>query len=198
VAQRAYPVPRTYVALARFAPDKALAIAETEGDPRFAVYRHYARGEALLTKGDIAGALAEAKAIGAVKGVNGEPEPKLARWVIEGRVAEMTGQPKRAAQIFLKAAKLQEKTLKDSWDPPAWWYPVRRSAAAAYLKAGDFAKAEAEATGSLKTWKHDPLALWVLGKAEQGLGKAAEGAAHLEDARKIWRGDFDSITVEAI
>jgi len=197
--QRGYPVSTTYVALARYAPDRALAISEPgKGDTALGVYRHYARGEALLTKGDTRGALAEARAVMKVKGANKEPEAKIARQVLEGRVAMMTGDPRKAAQIFLKAAKLQEKELKDSWDPPAWWYPVRRSAAAAYLKAGNFARAEAEAKASLAAWKHDPLALWVLGKAEQGLGKAAEGQGHLDEARKIWRGDFASITVDAI
>jgi hypothetical protein len=83
-------------------------------------------------------------------------------------------------------------------DPPEWWYPVRRSSAAAHLKAGNFAKAESEARKSLAAWKHDPLALWVLGRAEQGLGRTGEGAAHLDEARRIWRGDFESITVDAI
>ncbi|HEY7800492.1 MAG TPA: hypothetical protein VIA80_17125, partial [Hyphomonadaceae bacterium] len=70
--------------------------------------------------------------------------------------------------------------------------------AAAYLKAGDFARAEAEADRSLAVWKHDPMALWVKGRAQAGAGKASEAEATLAEARRLWRGDFGSITVDAI
>ena len=83
-------------------------------------------------------------------------------------------------------------------DPPAWWYPVRRSVAAVHLRNGDFARAESEALASLKAWKHDPLALWVLGKAQEGQGRPEDAAATLDRARTLWRGDFASITAEAI
>ena len=75
---------------------------------------------------------------------------------------------KKAAKLFDNAAQVQETRLSEYWDPPNWWYPVRRSVAAAYLKAGDFARAEAEADKSLAIWKHDPMALWVKGKAQAG------------------------------
>jgi tetratricopeptide (TPR) repeat protein len=192
-----YAVPRTYVALARYAPDKALEIPETKSQPGFLSYRAYARGEALLLKGDVAGAQAELKAMTKIKGLGGSAEPIIARGVLEGRIAMAEGNPKKAAKLFENAAKIQEARLKDSWDPPGWWYPVRRSVAAAYLKAGDFAKAEAEADKSLKAWKHDPLALWVKGKAQQGAGNA-QAEATMSEARKLWHGDFESITADAI
>jgi Flp pilus assembly protein TadD len=103
-----------------------------------------------------------------------------------------------ALDRFSKGAALQDKEFGAWMDPPTWWYPVRRSIAAAWLKAGDFAKAESEATASLKLWKHDPLALWVLGRAQLAQGRAAEGEKTLGEAQKLWRGDFDSISVEAI
>jgi tetratricopeptide (TPR) repeat protein len=192
-------VPRSWVALARYAPERALALPVIEGDPAFAAYRAYARGEALLLKGDAAGARLELKALRKVKAPAGdEAELTIAKRVLEARIAMAEGDTRKATKLFDRAAKLQEAELNDWMDPPAWWYPVRRSVAAAYLKVGDFAKAEAEARKSLSAWKHDPLALWVLGKAEQGLGRTAEGAAHLDEARKIWRGNFESITEDAI
>jgi tetratricopeptide (TPR) repeat protein len=208
-AEKAYPaslsakarsgvVPRSWVALARYAPERALALPVIDGDPAFAAYRAYARGEALLLKGDAAGARVELKALRKVKAPDARAELTVAQRVLEARIAMAEGDTKKAAKLFDRAAKLQEAELNEWMDPPDWWYPVRRSVAAAHLKAGDFAKAEAEARKSLAAWKHDPLALWVLGKAEQGLGRDAEGAAHLDEARKIWRGDFTSITVDAI
>jgi hypothetical protein len=198
VRARAYPVPRTWVALARYAPDRALNVPEIKGDPRFAIYRAYARGEAMLLKGDAAGARGEVKALKQVKGAGGNAELNIARGVLEARIAMAEGDAAKAAKLFDNAARVQETRLSDYWDPPNWWYPVRRSVAAAYLKAGDFARAEAEADRSLASWKHDPMALWVKGKAQIGAGKAAEGEATLAEARKLWLGDFGSITADAI
>lgn len=197
-ASRGNPVPRTYVALARYAPDKAMALPDLAGNPKFGVYRHYARGEVLLQRGDVRAARAEARAISDVKGADDVSEALVARRVIEGRAAMADGRPEAAARLFDEAASFQEGNLDTYMDPPVWWYPVRRSVAAAYLKAGDNTRAEAAARKSLATWKRDPLALWVLAKAEAGAGKTADAAAHMAEARKLWRGDFDSITVDGI
>ncbi|MDP3492831.1 MAG: hypothetical protein Q8R82_06925 [Hyphomonadaceae bacterium] len=191
------PTPRTYVALARYAPDKMLALKPSSRDEDyFRAYHAYGRGEALLQKGDAAGARAE---LGKLRKVSADdPEAQVAIAVLEGRLAMAEGNPRVAIASFSKGAALQEKEFGGWMDPPDWWYPVRRSLAAAYLKAGDYAKAEAEALASLKEWKHDPLALWVLGRAQYGLGQAKAGAASLRESRTLWRGDFDSITMEAI
>ncbi|RYZ00428.1 MAG: hypothetical protein EON61_17605 [Alphaproteobacteria bacterium] len=197
--QRFDPTPRTYVALARYAPDLMLALPlSSRTDNEFGVYRAYGRGEALLQKGDAAGARTELGKLRKISGKDKDPEGGVALAVLEGRLAMAEGNTRAATKAFKKGAELQEKEFGDWMDPPTWWYPVRRSLAAANLKAGDFAKAEGEAVASLKSWKHDALALWVLGKAQIGQGKLAEGEASLAEARKLWRGDFSSITVEAI
>ena len=195
---RGNPVPRTYVALARYAPDRAMALVELKGDAKFGIYRHYARGEVLLQRGDVLGARTEARAISGVEGAGKAPDAVIARKVIEARIAMVDGRPGAAVRLYGEAANLQDSKLERYMDPPAWWYPVRRSVAAAYLKAGDNGRAEAAALKSLSVWKHDPLALWVLAKAEAGLGKAADSAAHMAEARQLWRGDFDSITLDGI
>ena len=195
--QRFDPTPRTYVALARYAPDQMLALPESaRDDDAFRAYRAYGRGEALLQKGDAAGARIEASKLRKV--IKDDPEGQIALFVLEGRLAMSEGNTGAALDRFSKGAALQDKEFGAWMDPPTWWYPVRRSIAAAWLKAGDFAKAESEATASLKLWKHDPLALWVLGRAQLAQGRAAEGEKTLAEARKLWRGDFDSISVEAI
>lgn len=195
--QRFDPTPRTYVALARYAPDKMLALpASSRNEDEFKAYQAYGRGEAMLQKGDAAGARVE---LGKLRKVAGkDPEGRVALAVLEGRLAMAEGNTRAAANAFKKGSELQQKEFGDWMDPPTWWYPVQRSLAAAHLKAGDFAKAETEAAASLKSWKHDALALWVLGKAQLAQGKSAEGDASLAEARKLWRGDFASITVEAI
>jgi tetratricopeptide (TPR) repeat protein len=196
---RAYPVPRSWVALARYAPDKALALPKpTEKDGRFTSYWHYARGEALLVRGDVAAAKLEQQALAKTKDIAKGAEGQMMRDVLAGRIAMAEGRAADAARVFAGAAKRQEKDLTGYMDPPSWWYPVRRSVAAAYLKAGDFKRAEAEAEASLKGWKNDPLALWVLGNAQLGLGHLGQGEATIGEARDRCHGDFDSITVDAI
>lgn len=199
MAQRSYPVARTYVALGRHAPDRALAIPESaEADARMSVYRHYARGEALIIKGDLRAAAAEARAISKVSMEGRTTEQALARAVIDGRIAMAKGRYAKAAKLFGEAAELQEAELAESWDPPLWWYPVRRSHAAAKLLEGDYAAAEAEAVSALHDWADDPLSIWVAGQAMRAQGKVREGDAMLAKARGLWYGDFDSISAEAI
>ena len=77
----------------------------------------------------------------------------------------LAGNPQKAARVFDKAARQQEKAFADSFDPPPWWYPIRRSVAAAKLKAGDAKAAQAEAEASLTGWPDDPLALLVLSES---------------------------------
>jgi tetratricopeptide (TPR) repeat protein len=198
VAQRSGVTPRTYVALARHAPDRMLAVAPVAGNIRFGVYRAYGRGEAFLSKGDIAAARIERVALDKVHGAKSDPEAIVARSVLSGRIAMAAGDGRSAARFFEAGARSQDKLLQGFMDPPRWWYPVRRSVAAAWLQAGDYRKAEAEATKSLASWKNDPLALWVLGKAQLAQGHTGAGEATMAKARELWLGDFDSITVEAI
>ena len=144
-ARRFDPTPRTYVALARYAPDKMLALpVSPRDDDEYRVYHAYARGEALLQKGDAAGARVEVSKLR--KAAGDDAEGKIALAVLEGRLAMTEGNIGAALDRFNAGAKLQDDEFGGWMDPPTWWYPVRRSLAAAYLKAGDFAKAEAEAS----------------------------------------------------
>jgi predicted Zn-dependent protease len=73
-------------------------------------------------------------------------------------------------------------------DPPPWWFPERRSLAAALLAAGRPAEAVVEARKALAGWPHDPLSLQVLGEAETAAGDTAAGERDLAEARQTWRG----------
>ena len=185
--RRSTALGRSYVAYGRFAPDKALAIPEGAADSAFMkMMRHYARGEALAAKGDAAGVLAEAASIrSAPSGDNGA----IAAAVLEGRAAMLNGDPSRAAKAFETAVTTQERVYASSFDPPPWWYPVRRSLAAADLKAGRADEASKNAEQSLKIWPGDPLTLQVLAQAEEKLGQAAEARAHRAQAERAWRGN---------
>ena len=75
------------------------------------------------------------------------------------------------------------------FDPPPWWYPVRRSLAAAHLKAGRKGEAAKTARASLAEWPHDGLALRVLAEAT---GKRAPRV----EARKVWLGDLKAVPLD--
>jgi hypothetical protein len=75
---------------------------------------------------------------------------------------------------------------------------VRRSIAAAELKAGHYAQAAAEARHSLKDWPQDALALKVLAEAEDRQKEAAASAGHLAEARRAWRGDLSKVPLDLI
>jgi predicted Zn-dependent protease len=114
-------------------------------------------------------------------------QANLATRVLEGRIAMLEGRPADAARAFREAADAQDK---HDWgtDPPPWWYPVRRSLAAAELKLGRPADAAKEARASLKAWPQDGLALQVLAAAETAQGQTADAQRSEAERQKWWRG----------
>jgi hypothetical protein len=84
-------------------------------------------------------------------------------------------------------------------DPPPWWYYVRRSVAAARLKAGAYAEARSEAQASLAVWPDDALALLVLSRAEDKLGDKAGARRDLDEARKAWHGgNVETVSLDLV
>jgi len=193
---------RSLVALGRFDPERALAVPAGKNDPRLlAIYRHYARGEALAAKRDARGIRREAAAIAALRAGGAKPDDlggeseiaEIAEGVLRGRAAMLARKPAEAVAHFERAALAQEEAfpVPKNFDPPPWWYPVRRSLAAAYLKAGKPTEAAAAARASLTEWPHDALALRILAQADKA--KAAEYRA---EARKSWQGDLAKVPLD--
>jgi len=192
---------RSLVALGRYAPDRALAVAEDPNAPHLVgLYRHYARGEAYAAKRDAAGVRREAEAIGVLSGEatkSGETGnvtlARIMEGVLRGRAAMLAGRPREAALHYGRAAAEQEKAfpVPKNFDPPPWWYPVRRSVAAAYLKAGQPTEAARAARASLAEWPHDPLALRVLAEADR-----KDATANRDEARRVWRGDLAKVPLD--
>jgi tetratricopeptide (TPR) repeat protein len=199
-----YAIARTYVAYGRFDPDRALALPEpAKSDQYRQLMWRYARGEAFALKGDSKSVREESRrmvaGLGPTPNLTGLPTAQLqiGREVLDGRAAMIEGRPAAAAKLFEAAAAFQEKS---GWgfDPPPWWYPVRRSLAAALLKSGDADRAAKEARASLAAWPGDGLALWVLSQAEAGLGEAAAARDHLAEAKRAWRGDLGRMTLDLV
>ncbi|HEX3366662.1 hypothetical protein [Phenylobacterium sp.] len=199
---------RSLVAYGRYAPARALALPDNAADPRYVrLYRHYARGEAFATRGDAAGVQREAEALSALGAeaqkaseTGNADQAAIAADVLIGRAALLSHDPAKAAEAFGRAATRQEKAypFAKNFDPPPWWYPVRRSLAAADLAAGKPDDAVREARASLAAWPQDALALKVLSQAEAKQGHAADAARDMAEARKVWRGDLAKASLALI
>ena len=192
---------RGYYALGRYASQEEVAALKDPGEglPYLRVMWRYARGEAAARRGDVAGLKAETAAMASTPvsyAVFGDDAHRaqalaeIARLVLVGRTALLEHRPRDAVRAFQVAAGRQEKVLYDRNDPPAWWYPVRRSLAAAELAGGDSAGAVRQANAVLARTPDDPLTLWVLGRAERALGQMAEAGQALAKARSLWHGQL--------
>lgn len=188
-----------YFAQGRFASrEDVLALPDPGAERSYmrAMWR-YARGEAAARAGDAASVRRELAAVAIpaddVKSA-GSFAPQVAgmvdvaRLVLTGRAAMIEGKPAEAAEAFHSAAQIEDRTLGRLSDPPGWWYPVRRSYAAALLEADKPDEAAIQARQALKTWPADAVTLAVLARAEKKAGDNASADLHLAQARKAWRG----------
>jgi len=196
-----YAAAATWMAFGRFEdPEKLLAAPDTvAADPSLEALRHYARGEANLRLGRAAGVRTEAALVAAPAGAGDSNRAvviEIAHRTLLGEADLLDHHADAAITEFAAAADLQDKRLARSWDPPAWWYPVRRSLAAARLAKGDAAGAEREADAVLKVWKLDPVTLAIRADAEKALHQPTAAADALE-ARRLWHGGVGSLQAAA-
>ena len=184
-------------AFGRFAPPQAVldAPAPAAGAPLLAAMRHYARGEALLRLRRSDEARAEATALvtlpaNAADTARNAARVEVARLTLQGDADLIDHRFDDAAKVFDQAARTQETRLPPrDFDPPAWWFPVRRSLAAALLAKGDAAGAARETAAVLRIWKLDPVTLAIQAQAERRLGQGEAADRDEAAARGGWRGD---------
>lgn len=176
-------------------PAKVLAMAAPDAEHGFLrAMHHYGRGEALARKGDAAGVRAEALAIKPSGDKLLATQMTIAREVLLGRAAMIEGRYAEAGKHFRKAADRQETVFGDGGDPPIWWYPVRRSLAAALLAQGQVVPALGQARAVLVKWPDDPMTLSLAAQAEARLGRQDFAARDRATARAGW-GDGDPAAV---
>jgi len=173
----------------RFAAwDDVLAAPAPDADLLYAraVWR-YARGRALLGKGDVDGAAAEADALAALQREPGleamrffETQPAnslldIAALVLEGEISAARGQLAAATDSLSRAVALEDGLPYN--EPPFWFHPVRHSLGAVQLAAGDAAGAEATYRQDLAIMRDNGWALLGLSQALQAQGRSAEAQA---------------------
>jgi len=175
-------------------PGDTLALAQ-------AMWR-YSRGEAALRSGDLVSVRDELAHIriapGGLKSF-GDYAPRaqamvdVARLVLTGRMAMIEKHYGEAETAYRKAAKLQDDTLGFGGDPPAWWYPVRRSLAAALLADGNITAALAETHAVLLRWPYDPVSLRILADCESASGQSQDAQKERAYAQSNWTGDIGAL-----
>jgi len=183
-----------FVIMARYDPARMLSLPEPSADnPQTRALYHYARGEAFAALHDAAGLSREMPLV-----AGDGPVLTVAKSVLAGRLAMLEGHYADAARAFETAATQQDTLLVSSMDPPRWWYPIRRSAAAALLLDGQFAGAADAAEASLAAWPGDPLALLVLSRAEDRLGRMAQARHDEAAAIGSWEGDIAKVDIAVL
>lgn len=188
------------VAEARFGDAQAMVAAPRapSEDWTYAhAYWHYARGEAAARLGNAEALRSALAAMPRLVDGPGDGEARAAirmaqigRLVLEGRAAMLADRPADAYAAYSRAALLQERpSFAGIMDPPAFWYPVRRDAAAALLRLGLAQRAAEEADAVLRDWPNEPMALATRAAAQERLGRTARARDDRRLARAGWRGD---------
>ena len=117
----------------------------------------------------------------------GVPAPdlmRLARRLIDARVAQAGGDAQAAVAAFREAAAIQDRL--PYLEPPYWYYPVRQSLGAALLQQGRPQQAESLFRQALQQFPNNAWALYGLREALNAQGNtsaAAEVDARLDAAR---------------
>ena len=159
---------------------------------------HYARGVAHAARGDFAAAMAEANDIETLErtadfsllkagGVPAQDVLKLARTVIQGRIAQTQGDTKLAIEKLEQAATLQDSL--PYMEPPYWYYPVRQSLGAALLQAGRFNDAEEQFRRALRRAPNNGWSHYGLLELYKARGDADGVGREEEELTKSWIGD---------
>ena len=187
-----------YFAHAQFSdPATVLALPQPSDElPFLKASWHYARALAQITRGDLAAAKAEAKALADLSAsdfskltawaVPATEVVTIAREVADGRIAQAEGRPAEAIEAFRRAVEIQDRL--PYMEPPYWYYPVRQSLAAAQLAAGRTDDAIQTFRDSLVRTPNNAYALYGLAEALKMAGM--KDAADQADAKfkAAWAG----------
>ena len=193
-----------YFVYGRFASPQTMASLPPPGKtlPYALAMWHYAKGEADARNGDAAAVQREAQSVAIShddiaklgdSAAQVQAMVDIARLVLEGRVAMLEKRWSDAEADYRKAADIQDAKLGAFSDPPTWWYPVRRSVAAALLAKGDPVAAQVEVNQALSRWPLDPQSLRILANCQQAQGHAEEAKQQNALAHANWLGDVDAL-----
>jgi hypothetical protein len=186
-------------ALVRFGEWDAI-LAEPEPDADLLYARsiwHYARGRALLAKGDVAGAVEQARHVADLRadpGMSaltffdrGSADDLLAigELVLNAEIDAARGNADAAIAQLQQAIALEDQLPYT--EPPDWFYPARHSLGVIQLQAGDAAGAEQTYRQDLAIMPENGWALVGLEQALRAQGRADEADAVRARFELAWR-----------
>ncbi len=156
--------------------------APPDGVPFATAMWHYGRGVAYARKGDIANANAEleflqaAADLGATVAILGKPDTingmvAIATDLVTAAIANAHGDHAGEVTALERAVKAQDALQYT--EPPYWFYPVRQSLGAAYLRAKRPSDAQRVFEEDLAYFKNNGWSLWGLSEAVAAQGKDA-------------------------
>ena len=193
-----------YFAYVQFgAADRIMSLPKPANDlPYLQTMWHYARGEVMARKGDMAAAMREADAAEALAdnetmqalNTTGLPAPTLARIaaeIVRARAELGAGKLKEAIHRLEDTVALQDQMFYS--EPSYWYFPVRQMLGAALLMDGQSHRAEGVFIRALVDTPNNAWALYGLREAQRNMGN--EAAANYADAlfHQAWLGDADQL-----
>ncbi|MFO1206592.1 MAG: hypothetical protein U1E63_12820 [Burkholderiales bacterium] len=189
-------------------PAVILALADPgDGLPYVRAMWHYARGVAFAANKEPEKASSESEAILMIEqnadfadletgGVPARQLLRLARHVVDARIAQSRGQLDAAVAEFAQAVALEDELAY--MEPPFWYYPLRQSLGATRLMAGDVDGAETAFRTILAATPQNGWALYGLGEVYRARGDARSARAVDKRLRAAWIGDRSRLTLAGL
>jgi tetratricopeptide (TPR) repeat protein len=165
----------------------------------------YARAMALAGQGKVSEATAERKQFESLrKSIPAESQflinnksvdiLALAAATLEAQLAWARGEKQRSIQEWRRAVKLESKIQYD--EPPAWFYPVRQSLAAALLRSGQAKEAESVFRESIKKHPRDGRLLFGLWQSLKAQKRDNEAALVEQQFTAAWKDAAVKLRIE--
>ncbi len=177
--------------------DEILATpAPPEGRPHARGLWHYARGRALVARGDLEGARREASALrdilesGSLDRVRLEFNPaldvaRIAERVLSGWIEAGAGRYDAAVSALREAVSREDALLYG--EPPEWTVPTRHDLAPVLLMAGRAREAEQVFRDDLARFPDNGWSLHGLAASLRAQGRTEEAGRVERDFGRVWR-----------
>jgi tetratricopeptide (TPR) repeat protein len=114
--------------------------------------------------------------------------------VLDGRIAEASGDRKAAIEAFRRAVAAEDALAYD--EPPAWYYPTRESLGGALLRDGRAEEAEKVFREDLAIHPRNPRSLYGLTLSLEAQKKTADAAWTRAQFDKAWKDADTKLRVE--
>lgn len=196
----------SYVRFGRW--DEILAAPEPPADFKYSQgIRHYVRGIALASKGNIEAAKMEQQALEPLKDtvsiqfLDKRDYPAsllldIANQLLLGEMQFAEKDYAGATEHYTQAVKLQDSLPYT--EPPFWYYPTRQSLGHALLMEGKAAEAETVYRKDLQIYPRNGWSMFGLVQALQAQDKSGEAAEVRKDFDEVWQESDIKLTASRI